>query len=125
MMRLFIFSAKLLTARSAVCQFLFYCCRVQGTSLDYAKKLVGDFEFSVCVAGRAQFFMCTQSLLLGGNVRVGLKDNLYLDKGTMAKSNAEHVNKIARIAKEFGIEPASPDEARKILNLKGIDKVNF
>lgn len=43
----------------------------------------------------------------------------------MAKSNAEHVNKIARIAKEFGIEPASPDEARKILNLKGIDKVNF
>ncbi len=43
----------------------------------------------------------------------------------MAKSNAEHVNKIARIAKEFGIEPASPDEAIKILNLKGIDKVNF
>ncbi len=93
--------------------------------VDYAKKLIGDFEFSVCVAGRAQFSICTQSLLLGGNVRVGLEDNLYLDKGAMAKSNAEQVAKIARIARELGIEPASPDEARKILGLKGIDKVNF
>jgi len=93
--------------------------------VDYAKKLIGDFEFSVCVAGRAQFTICTQSLLLGGNVRVGLEDNLYLDKGVMAKSNAEQVAKIARIARELGIEPASPDEARKILGLKGIDQVNF
>jgi uncharacterized protein (DUF849 family) len=93
--------------------------------VDYAKKRIGDFEFSVCVAGRAQFTICTQSLLLGGNVRVGLEDNLYLDKGVMAKSNAEQVAKIARIAKELGIEPASPDEARKILGLKGMDKVNF
>jgi uncharacterized protein (DUF849 family) len=91
----------------------------------YAKKLIGDFEFSVCVAGRAQFSICTQSLLIGGNVRVGLEDNLYLEKGVMAKSNAEQVAKIARIAKELGIEPATPDEARKILGLKGIDKVNF
>jgi uncharacterized protein (DUF849 family) len=93
--------------------------------VDYAKKRIGDFEFSVCVAGRAQFTICTQSLLLGGNVRVGLEDNLYLDKGVMAKSNAEQVAKIVRIAKELGIEPASPDEARKILGLKGMDKVNF
>jgi len=93
--------------------------------VDYAKKLIGDFEFSVCVAGRAQFTICTQSLLLGGNVRVGLEDNLYLDKGVMAKSNAEQVAKIARIAKELGIDPATPDEARKILGLKGMDKVNF
>jgi len=93
--------------------------------VDYAKKLIGDFEFSVCVAGRAQFPICTQSLLIGGNVRVGLEDNLYLDKGQMAKSNAEQVAKIARIAKELGIEPATPDEARKILGLKGIDKVNY
>jgi uncharacterized protein (DUF849 family) len=93
--------------------------------VDYAKKLIGDFEFSVCVAGRAQFSMCTQSLLLGGNVRVGLEDNLYLDKGVMAKSNAEQVAKVARIAKELGIDPATPDEARKILGLKGMDKVNF
>jgi uncharacterized protein (DUF849 family) len=93
--------------------------------VDYAKKLIGDFEFSVCVAGRAQFPICTQSLLIGGNVRVGLEDNLYLEKGVMAKSNAEHVAKIARIAKELGIEPATPDEARKILGLKGMDKVTF
>ena len=93
--------------------------------VDYTKKLIGDFEFSVCVAGRAQFPLCTQSLLVGGNVRVGLEDNLYLEKGVMAKSNAEQVAKIVRIAKELGIEPAAPDEARKILGLKGIDKVNF
>ena len=93
--------------------------------VDYARKLIGDFEFSVCVAGRAQFPICTQSLLIGGNARVGLEDNLYLDKGLMAKSNGEQVAKIVRIARELGIEPATPDEARKILGLKGINKVNY
>jgi uncharacterized protein (DUF849 family) len=93
--------------------------------VDYANKMIGDFEFSVCVAGRAQFPICTQSLLIGGNVRVGLEDNIYLEKGRMAKSNGEQVAKIARIARELGIEPATPDEARKILRLKGFDKVNF
>lgn len=93
--------------------------------VDYSKKLIGDFEFSVCVAGRAQFPICTQALLLGGNVRVGLEDNLYLEKGRKAKSNAEQVAKIARIAKELGISAATPDDARKILGLKGIDRVNF
>ncbi|MGO9136407.1 MAG: 3-keto-5-aminohexanoate cleavage protein [Syntrophales bacterium] len=93
--------------------------------VDYANKMIGDFEFSVCVAGRAQFPICTQSLLIGGNVRVGLEDNVYLEKGRMAKSNAEQVAKIARIAHELGIEPATPDEARKILHLKGFDRVNF
>ncbi len=93
--------------------------------VDYTERLIGDFEFSVCVAGRAQFPICTQSLLLGGNCRVGLEDNLYLEKGILAKGSAEQVVKIARLARELGIEPASPDEARKILGLKGIDKVNF
>ena len=93
--------------------------------VDYAKRLIGDFEFSVCVAGRAQFPICTQSLLIGGHVRVGLEDNLYLEKGVMAKSNAEQVEKIIRIAKELGIEPATPDEGRQILGLKGLDKVNY
>jgi uncharacterized protein (DUF849 family) len=93
--------------------------------IDYAKRLIGDFEFSVCVAGRAQFPICTQSLLMGGNVRVGLEDNLYLDRGKMAESNADQVAKIARIAKELGIDPATPDEARQILGLKGLDKVNY
>ena len=93
--------------------------------VEYARKMIGDFEFSVCVAGRAQFPICTQSLLIGGNVRVGLEDNLYLEKGRMAKSNAEQVAKIVRIAGELGIDPATPDEARKILGLKGFEKVGF
>ena len=69
--------------------------------------------------------MCTQSLLMGGNVRVGLEDNLYIAKGVLAKSNAEQVEKVVRIARELGIEPATPDEARRILNLKGMENVNF
>lgn len=63
--------------------------------------------------------MCTAALLMGGNVRVELEDNLYLEKGIKARSSAEQVAKIIRIAKEPGIDPATPDEARKILKLKG------
>ena len=90
-----------------------------------ARSAIGDFQWSVCAAGRHQMNMCNMSLLMGGNVRVGLEDNLYVEKGRIAKSNAEQVEKIARIAGELGIEPATPDEARKILGLKGLDKVNF
>ena len=93
--------------------------------VDYARRQIGDFIFSVCVAGRAQFPICTQSLLIDGNCRVGLEDSLYLEKGVMAKSNAEQVTKMVRIAKEFGVDPVTSDEARKILGLKGIDKVNY
>jgi len=90
-----------------------------------AQKALRRFTWSVCAAGRAQFAMCTQALLLGGHVRVGLEDNLYLDKGVMAKSNAEQVSKIIRIMRELGEEPATPDEAREILGLKGLDSVNY
>ena len=93
--------------------------------IDYAKRLIGDFQFSVCVAGQAQFLICTQSLIAGGHARVGLEDNFYLSSGVLAKSNAEHVAKMIRIARELGIEPATPNEAREILGLKGLDKVNF
>ena len=90
-----------------------------------AQKAIGDFEFSVCAAGKNQFYMGTQSFLLGGHARVGLEDNLYIGKGQLAKSNAEQVEKIVRIARELDCEPATPDEARQILGLKGLDKVDF
>jgi uncharacterized protein (DUF849 family) len=93
--------------------------------VEHAKRHIKDFEFSVCVAGRSQLSICTQSVLLGGNCRVGLEDNLYLEKGRMAMSNGEQVAKIVRIVKELGSEPATPDEARTILGLKGIDQVNY
>lgn len=91
-----------------------------------AREIIGDdFVWSVCAAGRHQFTMCNLALLMGGNTRVGLEDNLYLEKGALAKSSGEQVEKIVRIGKEHGIEPATPDEARKILGLKGIDSVKF
>lgn len=90
-----------------------------------ARKQIGDFQWSVCAAGRHQMNIYTMALLLGGNARVGLEDNMYVEKGRMAKSNAEQVEKIVRIARELGIDPATADEARQILGLKGLDKVNF
>ena len=90
-----------------------------------ADNLIGDFEWSVCAAGKNQFKMCTAALLMGGHARVGLEDNLYLEKGVMAKSNGEQVEKIVRISKELGIETASPDDARSILQLKGLKNVDF
>ncbi|MCF8144043.1 MAG: 3-keto-5-aminohexanoate cleavage protein [Deltaproteobacteria bacterium] len=90
-----------------------------------ARRQIGDFQFSVCAAGRHQIPMCTGSLILGGYARVGLEDSLYVSKGVLARSSAEQVTKIAAIAREMGLELASPDEARKILGLKGLDQVNF
>jgi len=91
-----------------------------------AQEIFGnDFVWSVCAAGKNQFKMCNLALLMGGFTRVGLEDNLYLEKGTMAKSSAEQVEKIVRIGKEHGLEPASPEEARQILGLKGSDAVRF
>ncbi|MCF8031919.1 MAG: 3-keto-5-aminohexanoate cleavage protein [Desulfarculaceae bacterium] len=93
--------------------------------LDTAHRQIDDFQWSVCAAGRFQFPMTTHALLMGGNARVGLEDNLYLERGVLAKNSGEQVAKLIRIAKEFGIEPATPDEAREILGLKGLDKVNY
>ena len=90
-----------------------------------ARSQIGDFQFSVCAAGRHQIPMCTGSLILGGHARVGLEDSLYVSKGVLAQSSAEQVTKISAIAREMGIELASPDEARGILGLKGLDQVNF
>lgn len=93
--------------------------------LNSAREIVGDFVWSVCAAGRHQLPMCTMSLVMGGNARVGMEDSLYAGKGILAKSNADQVEKIVRIARELGLEPATPDEARQILGLKGLDKVNW
>ena len=90
-----------------------------------ARQALGEFELSVCAAGRHQFPMGVVNMLQGGHMRVGLEDNLYLSKGVLARSSAEQVEKAIRIAKELGLEPASPDDARKILGLKGLDKVNY
>jgi len=62
---------------------------------------------------------------MGGHVRTGFEDNIFLEKGILAKSNAELVEKTVRIARVLGREVATPDEARSILNLKGKEKVNY
>ena len=91
-----------------------------------AREILGtEFVWSVCAAGKNQFRMCNAALLMGGFTRVGLEDNLYLGKGEMAKSNAEQVEKIIRIAREHGLEPATPEEARTILKLKGPQAVKY
>ena len=90
-----------------------------------AQKQIGDFQWSVCAAGRTQLAMTTHALLMGGHARVGLEDNLYLEKGVLAKSSGEQVAKLKRIAAELGIETATPAEAREILGLKGLENVDF
>ena len=91
-----------------------------------ADRLFGDdYIWSVLAAGRFQIPFVTQAAMMGGNVRVGLEDSIYLSKGVLAKSNAEQVIKIKKILEELGMQIASPDEARSILGLKGKDLVNF
>ncbi|KFI32731.1 hypothetical protein CG51_00590 [Haematobacter missouriensis] len=91
-----------------------------------ADKLFGDdYRWSVLSAGKTQMQFATQAAMMGGNVRVGLEDSLYIGKGKLATSNAEQVAKIRRIIEELGLEIATPTEARDILALKGGDKVNF
>jgi uncharacterized protein (DUF849 family) len=91
-----------------------------------ADRLFGDqYQWSVLGGGRNQMFIATQSAVMGGNVRVGLEDSLWIGKGQLAKTNADQVSKIRRILEELGLEVATPDDARKILKLKGKNNVNF
>jgi uncharacterized protein (DUF849 family) len=91
-----------------------------------ADSLFGDdYIFSAFAAGRHQMPFCTQSALLGGNVRVGLEDSLYIGRGELAKSNADQVTKIRGIIEALGLDIATPDEARQMLDLKGADAVGF
>ena len=91
-----------------------------------ADKLFGDqYVWSVLAAGRHQMPFTTMAGILGGNVRVGLEDSLYIGKGKLATSNAEQVAKIRRILEDLSLEIATPAEARAILHLKGGDRVGF
>ena len=92
-----------------------------------ADRLFGkeSFQWSVLAAGRHQMPFLTQAALMGGNVRVGLEDSLFIERGVLASSNAQQVEKIVRIIREMGHEPATPAEARAMLGLKGGDRVEF
>ncbi|SMH38709.1 BKACE family enzyme [Azospirillum agricola] len=91
-----------------------------------ADRLFGnDYFLSVLAAGRHQFPFVTMGAILGGNVRVGLEDNLYLGRGQLAPSNADQVAKIRRILEELSLPIATPDEARRMLATKGADRVAF
>lgn len=91
-----------------------------------ADRLFGDdYMWSILAAGKHQMGLCTMGAVMGGNVRVGLEDSLYLGKGQLAKSNAEQVAKIRRILGELSLEVATPAEARDMLKLKGGNEVAF
>ena len=91
-----------------------------------ADRMFGDtYQFSVLAAGRAQIAMATMAATMGGHVRVGLEDNLYLAKGVLAKSNAQQVTLIGEIVERLGRDVATPDEARQMLALKGRDRTTF
>lgn len=92
-----------------------------------ADRLFGSdgYRFSVLGAGRHQMPLLTVAAAMGGNVRVGLEDSLYLGRGQLARSCAEQVLKIRRILEELSLEVATPDEARAMLGLKGRRAVGF
>lgn len=91
-----------------------------------ADRLFGEsYVWSVLAAGRHQMGFTTMAGILGGNVRVGLEDSLYIGRGQLAQSNAEQVAKIRRILEELSLEIATPRQAREILKLKGGDRVGF
>ncbi|WP_417722691.1 3-keto-5-aminohexanoate cleavage protein [Salipiger sp.] len=91
-----------------------------------ADRLFGDdYRWSVLGAGGAQMPLAATASQMGGNLRVGLEDSLFISRGRLADSNARQVAKIRRIVEDLGCEVATPDEAREALGLKGGDRVNF
>ena len=91
-----------------------------------ADRLFGnDYYLSVLAAGRHQFPLVTMGAILGGNVRVGLEDNLYLSKGELAPDNAAMVRKIRRILEDLSLRIATPEETRQMLGTKGADGIGF
>jgi len=91
-----------------------------------ADRLFGnDFRWSVLGAGANQFRVAAQAATLGGNVRVGLEDSVWAGRGELATSNAVQVRKVRNIIENLGLEVATPEEAREMLQLKGGDQVAF
>ena len=91
-----------------------------------ADRLFGDqYVWSVLGAGRNQLPIAAQSVALGGNVRVGLEDSLWIGAGKLAETNAQQVRAARQIIEGLGLEVASPEEARALLRLKGANQVNF
>jgi uncharacterized protein (DUF849 family) len=91
-----------------------------------ADRLFGDdYRWSVLGAGASQMKIAAMAASMGGNVRVGLEDSLWIGKGQLAKSNAEQVKRVRDILEGLGLEVATPAEARQILQLKGVDRVAF
>lgn len=85
----------------------------------------GDYLFSVLAAGRQQMAMAAMAAGMGGHVRVGLEDNLYIGPGQLARSNAEQVDKVRQIVERLGRRAATPDQARALLGTKGAENVGF
>ena len=91
-----------------------------------ADRLLGDnYHWSVLGAGANQMRVAAQAAAMGGNVRVGMEDSLWIGPGKLAESNAQQVRQVRQILEGLGLEIATPDDAREILSLKGGDKVNF
>lgn len=91
-----------------------------------ADRLLGDrYQFSVLAGGRHQMPLGTMGAIMGGNVRVGLEDNLMIERGKLAESNAQQVLKIRRIVEELGFVVAKPSDVREALALKGADNTGF
>jgi uncharacterized protein (DUF849 family) len=91
-----------------------------------ADRLFGaDYSWSVLGAGAGQMRIAAQAAALGGNIRVGLEDSLWIGPGKLATSNAEQVEKAKALLESLSLEPATPDEARAMLDLKGADRVGF
>ncbi len=91
-----------------------------------ADRLFGDqYQWSVLGGGRNQMYIATQSAVMGGNVRVGLEDSLWIGKGQLAKTNADQVSKIRRILEELGLEIATPDDARADPQAQGQEQRQF
>jgi uncharacterized protein (DUF849 family) len=91
-----------------------------------ADRLFGnEYQWSVLGAGKNQLPIAAQAAAMGGNVRVGLEDSLWIGPGKLAESNAQQVKAARQIIEGLGLEIATPDDARNMLSLKGGDRVNF